>query len=152
MTESAVLSVTSQLAAPVQAPPQEEKTALDPGVSVSVTCVFCGNVAEHAVGQLIPAGLLVTVPLPDPDIVTVNCSPGLNAALTVWSVVIVTAHAPVPEHAPLQLAKKSFCAGVAVSCTVAFAAKVAAQAVGQLIPCGLLVTVPSPAAATLTVN
>ena len=134
MTESAVLKVTSQLLAPVQAPLQAEKTALDPGVSVSVTCVFCGNAAEHVVGQLIPGGLLVTVPLPDPDIVTVNCSPGLKAAPTVWSAVIETVQAPVPEQAPFQLVKKSFCAGVAVSCTFAFIAKLAAQLAGQVIP------------------
>ena len=35
-----------------------------------VIAVFCGNVAEQVVGQEIPAGVLVTVPLPFPFIVT----------------------------------------------------------------------------------
>jgi hypothetical protein len=39
-----------------------------------------------------------------------------------------------------------------VSFTLAFAANFAVQVVGQLIPRGLLVTVPSPAAERLTVN
>jgi hypothetical protein len=36
-----------------------------------LTWVFCGKLAEHVLGQLIPAGLLVTVPAPAPAMVTV---------------------------------------------------------------------------------
>ena len=46
-----------QVVAPVQAPLQPEKTLLAAGVAVSVTLVFCGKLALHVVGQLIPAGL-----------------------------------------------------------------------------------------------
>jgi hypothetical protein len=61
----------------VHAPLQPEKAPLVPGVSVSVTWLFCGKVAEHVVGQLIPAGLLVTVPVPVPATVTdMVTSPG----------------------------------------------------------------------------
>jgi ABC-type transport system involved in cytochrome c biogenesis permease subunit len=49
---------------------------LVPGVSLSVTCVFGGKLAEQVVGQLIPAGLLVTVPVPAPAMVTVIASLG----------------------------------------------------------------------------
>ena len=46
---------------PVQ-PPNMEKVAGAPGVAVSVTGVLAGKVALQVVGQLIPAGELVTVP------------------------------------------------------------------------------------------
>jgi len=75
VTESAALRVTLQVASPVHAPLQPEKAPLDPGVSVSVTSLFCGKVAEHVVGQLIPAGLLVTVPVPVPATVTEMVTP-----------------------------------------------------------------------------
>ena len=42
--------------------------------------------------------------------------------------------------------------GVAVSATFAFWAKLATQVPGQLIPAGLLVIVPAPAAGAATVN
>jgi hypothetical protein len=43
-----------------------------PAVAVSVICVFWLKLALHVVGQLIPAGLLVTVPVPMAGAVTVN--------------------------------------------------------------------------------
>ena len=43
-----------------------------PGVAVRVTWVFAGKLAVQAVGQLIPAGLLVTVPAPVAGVATVN--------------------------------------------------------------------------------
>jgi hypothetical protein len=70
VTAAAAVTVTLQLAAPVHAPDQPVKALLVPGVSVRVTLVFCGKLAEHVVGQLIPAGLLVIVPVPVPAIVT----------------------------------------------------------------------------------
>ena len=56
-------------------------------------------------GQLIPAGLLVTVPVPLPDVVTVNAAPVVNAAATLSAAVMVRLQVDVPEHAPLQPAK-----------------------------------------------
>lgn len=73
-----------------------------PAVSVSVTFVFGAKLALHVPGQLIPVGLLVTVPVPLPDVVTVNASPGVNAADTLSVAVIVTLQAAIPEQAPLQ--------------------------------------------------
>jgi hypothetical protein len=64
--------VTLQVAAPVHAPDQPENVLLAPGVSFSATWVFCAKLAEHVVGQLIPAGVLVTVPVPVPAAVTVS--------------------------------------------------------------------------------
>jgi len=39
---------------------------------VSVTCVFCANVAVQVDGQLMPTGLLVTVPVAAAAPLTVN--------------------------------------------------------------------------------
>src|SRR5258706_4258267 len=105
VTEVAVEpTVSTQLPRPVHAPDQKEKMLPVPGVSVSVTWVFGGKPAEHAVGQLIPAGLLVTVPLP--DTVTVSPVPALNVGVTVTAAVIVTMHVLVPVQPPLQPLEK----------------------------------------------
>jgi hypothetical protein len=45
------------------------------GLSVNVTEAVLGKFAVHVPGQLIPAGLLVTVPLPDPVTETVSVLP-----------------------------------------------------------------------------
>jgi hypothetical protein len=45
-------------------------------VAVSVTEVPEGKLAEQVVGQLIPAGLLATVPLPVTDTVSCACCGG----------------------------------------------------------------------------
>jgi hypothetical protein len=71
VTESAAVTVTLQVATPAHAPLQPAKTSLVAGVSLSVTWLFCGKLAEHIAGQLIPTGLLVTVPVPAPAMVTV---------------------------------------------------------------------------------
>jgi hypothetical protein len=71
-----------QVAFPMHAPLQPEKTSLAAGVSLSVTWLFCGKVAVHVVGQLIPAGLLVTVPVPAPAMVTVSGTPGATLPST----------------------------------------------------------------------
>jgi len=69
--------------------------------------------------QLIPAGLEVTVPLPDPVLLTksVNvCT--LKVAVTDVAAFMVTEHVPVPEHPPpLQPANVEPPAGAAVSVT-----------------------------------
>jgi hypothetical protein len=67
-TVDAPLTVTWQVPVPLQAPPQPEKVRPVPGVSVRVTWVLAAKVALQVVGQLMPVGLLLTVPLP------VNCT------------------------------------------------------------------------------
>jgi hypothetical protein len=53
--------------------------------------------------QVIPAGLLVTVPVPVPLFATVRVKFwSVKVAVTLLAASMVTAHAPVPEHAPLQ--------------------------------------------------
>ena len=69
--------------------------------------------------QLIPAGALVTVPLPAPLLLTVSAYDGrANVAVTVVAAVTVTTHVPVPLHPPpLQPVNVDPAAGAAVSVT-----------------------------------
>lgn len=60
------------LAVPVQAPVQPENVLPPAAAAVSVTDVDAGKSAEHVVGQLMPAGDELTVPVPVPDVVTVT--------------------------------------------------------------------------------
>src|SRR2546425_11740468 len=62
--------VREQLPVPVQAPLQPAKVDPEAGVAVRVTIVPLLKFALQVAGQLIPAGLLVTVPLPVPARVT----------------------------------------------------------------------------------
>jgi hypothetical protein len=64
--------VTLQVDVPLQAPVQPAKVELGAGAAVSVTAVPAAKPATQAVPQLIPAGLLVTLPVPVPEAVTVS--------------------------------------------------------------------------------
>jgi hypothetical protein len=64
--------VTLQLPVPLQAPDQPAKKAPLPAFAVRVTTVPALNEALHVGEQLIPAGLLVTVPVDVPASVTVS--------------------------------------------------------------------------------
>ena len=92
--------VTTQLPAPLQAPLHPEKTALEAGAADNETTVPLLKPALQVAPQLIPAGVLVTVPLPVPVFATI--SEGVNVAVTAFAAFIVTAQIPVPEQAPLQ--------------------------------------------------
>lgn len=72
LTLVAALKVTTQVLLPVHPPLQLPKESPEAGVAVRVTCVPCAKLALHVVGQLIPAGLLVIVPLPEGEAVTVS--------------------------------------------------------------------------------
>jgi hypothetical protein len=73
VTDRTSLKVTLQtVAAPLQAPPQPLKRALAPGAAVKVTMVPLVKVVEQLAAQLIPAGLLVTVPAAEPRTVTLS--------------------------------------------------------------------------------
>jgi len=70
-------------------------------------------------GQVMPAGLLVTVPAPVPFGVTVRTKVGVKVAVTVVAAETVTVQGSVPEQlAPLQLVNTEPAAGVAVSVTI----------------------------------
>jgi hypothetical protein len=76
--------------------------------------------------------------------------PVAKVAVTLRACVTATVQAPVPLHAPLQPVKLYSAAGVAVRLTRVPLAKLALQVLPQLIPLGLLVTVPLPAVVTLS--
>jgi len=68
----------------------------------------------------------------------------LKVAVTVAFAVSATLHALVPLHPPDHPAKVDPDAAVAVSATEVPLGKVAVQVCPQLMPAGLLVTVPVP--------
>jgi hypothetical protein len=105
LTFRAWLMVTVQLAVPVQAPLQPLKVEPVAGAAVKVTTVPAVNEAEHVAPQLMPAGLLATVPVPAPVLLTVSVLPAdtpvpvtsreivspaaAKLTLTLWGVVFV---------------------------------------------------------------
>src|SRR4029077_3848686 len=127
----------------------------EPEVAVRLTEVPPLKFAVHALGQLMPAGTLVTVPVPVPATVTINgkgVEETLKVAVTDLAAVMETEHAPTPEQAPLHPAKVDPEPGVAVRMTEVPPLKFAVHALGQLMPAGTLVTVPVPVPATVTIN
>lgn len=125
-------------------------------VAVKVTVVPDTKGELHVAPQLMPAGLLVTVPTPAPAGVTVRVNVfggAVKFAVTVWSAFIVTVHAPAPlQPPPLQPLNVEPPVGAAVRVTVLALGKSAAQVAPQEIPLGLLVTVPVPVPDLLTVK
>ncbi len=123
------------------------KNEPDEAVAVSVTLAPLAKVAEQVEVQLLmPAGSLDTVPLPVPDGVTVSVYVSvLNVAVTDRAADIVTVQVPDAfVQSPLQPAKTEPVVGVAVRTTEVPSLKLAVQVAPQLMPAGLLVTVPVP--------
>ena len=99
-----------------------------------------------------PAGLLVTVPLPVPALTTVKVF-SVKVAVTDFAALIVIVHVPVPtQPAPVQPVKIESIAGATVSVTTVLLAYVSEQSEPQAMPVGLLVTMPLPVPALTTVN
>ena len=86
------------------------------------------------------------------DKLTTGPLPRLNVAVTDLAALIVTEQLPVPVQAPLQPAKVEPAAAVAVRVTTVPLVKFAVHVLGQLIPAGLLLTVPVPVPASVTVS
>ena len=132
---------------PLHAPDQPTKCELVPAAAVSVTWVPDLKLALHVFPQLMPAGLLVTVPVPVPARATVSSGKGgkvLKVAVTERSLDNVALQTPMPLQAPDHPAKKELLIGAAVSVTWDPSSKLAVQASPQLIPAGSLLTVPFP--------
>jgi len=72
VTARAALIVTVHAPVPVQLPLQPVKVEPAAGAAVKVTMVPMANAAEQVTPQEMPAGLLVTVPLPAPVFETVR--------------------------------------------------------------------------------
>lgn len=134
-----------QAPVPVHAPLQPVKAEPAAGLAARLIAAPEANVAEQLAPQLIPAGTLVTVPVPVPDLLTFKVNVGTNVAVTATSEVKLTVQEPVPEQAaPLQPAKVEPGAAAAVSVTAVPELKGAVQEAPQLMPAGALVTVPEP--------
>ncbi len=88
---------SKQVPVPEQSPLQPAKLDPEAAVAVSVTEVPLAKLAEHTIGQLIAAGLLLTLPLPVPASVTVKGNTGPLAMATVSTAKSV--------HTPLQFAR-----------------------------------------------
>jgi hypothetical protein len=102
----------------------------------------------------LPPGTVFTVEeLPDATEMITGVFPLLNVAVTAVAAVTVTTQVPVPEHPPpVQPVNVEPSAGNAVSVTAVPLAKFAVHVVGQLIPAGLLLTVPLPVPFSFTVS
>src|ERR1035437_8620148 len=96
-----------------------------------------------------PEGLLLTVPEPVLATLSVLRTPQVKVAVTLCAWVMLTTHVPVPEQpAPLQPAKVLPESGLAASVTLLVLlvneALHALPREPQLMPSGLLMTVPEP--------
>ena len=96
-------------------------------MAVRVTWVPVLKEALHVCPQLIPDGLLATVPFPVPASVTPNVGEALKLAMTEVSCVMVTLQALAPLQAPDHPAKNELLAGDAVSVTCVPLLKLALQ-------------------------
>src|SRR4030095_2026552 len=97
VTARAALIVTLQAPVPVQAPLQPAKVEPVAGAAVRLTAAPLVNEAEQVAPQEMPAGVLVTVPLPVPDLVTVSAKDGkMKVAVTEVAALTATAQGPVP--------------------------------------------------------
>ena len=146
--------VTVQVPAPLHAPLQPVKVEVASAVAVSVTEAFSVYSALHVDPQLMPPVLEVTVPPPVPALATVRVFCWIEkAAVTLFDASIVTVHSPLAlVHAPPHPVKLEPALGVAVRVTELLLAKASLQSVPQLIPAGLLVTVPAPAPVLVTLR
>jgi hypothetical protein len=155
LTACTALIVTVQAPVPVQAPLQPVNVEPVAGVAVKVTELPLANEAAHVAPQVIPVGALVTVPLPVPDLVTVNendVGNSVNVAVTELAALTVTTQVPVPAQPPLQPVKVEPAAGVAVSVTAVPLVKACEQVAPQAMPAGALLTVPLPVPDLVTLS
>src|SRR2546425_6932196 len=154
VTRVAPARVTVQAAVPEQLPPlQPANTEPPSGIAVSVTTAPLTKLAEQIAPQLTPAGVLVTVPAPAPAGETVRTKADEKVAVTVVVAETVTTHGAVPLHPPpLHPANSEPPPGAAASVTTVPLTKLAEQLEPQLMPSGVLVTVPVPALETVNVK
>ena len=140
---------------PEQPPPlQPVKVEPAAGVAVKVIVVPFAYAAMQVAPQEIPAGLLVTVPIPGPVLLTVSVEAcRAKVAVTLVAALSVTVQVPVPEQPPpLQPVKVEPAVGAAVNVTAVPLANAAEHVAPHEIPAGLLVIVPVPVPPGLTVS
>jgi hypothetical protein len=153
VTDCAAFILTLQAPVPEHAPLHPAKVDPAAAAAVKVTVVPLLKFALHVTVQLIPEGALVTEPEPLPEKATNSGKVTvLNVAVTDCAAFMVTLQAPAPVQAPLQPAKVEPAAAVAVNVTTVPVLKFALQAPGQLMPAGLLLTVPLGVPVRVTVR
>jgi hypothetical protein len=146
-----------QTAVPLHPPPDHPANA-DPalGAAASVTDAPVAKLALQVEPQLIPAGVLVTVPVPLPALVTVSFTGAgpddVKVAVTDADALSAMMHDAVPLHPPDHPANVEPVLGAAVSVTEVPVAKVALHVDPQLMPAGLLLTIPAPLPALVIVS
>src|SRR5438094_5200698 len=114
MSVNVAVTVVAALTATVQAPGPEQPPPLQPlkvepaaGAAVSVTAVPLAKLAAQVAPQVMPAGLLVTLPAPAPALETVSVKVCREkAAVTVVAEIRVTEEAAGPEQPPPQQPQK----------------------------------------------
>jgi len=112
-------TVTTQFPIPEQTPLHPAKIEKVAGMAVRVATVPPLKNVLQVAPQEIPAGWLVTRPVPEPSLLIPSANVWtVNVAVTVLALSTVTLQVPVPEHAPLHPAKTEKAAGVAVRVTL----------------------------------
>jgi hypothetical protein len=140
----------------VQLPDQPANVDPEAAMAVSVTGVPLLILAVQVLPQLIPVGLLVTVPVPVPARVTVSVYlvNKLNVAVQAMLPVIVklTSGLVVLQPVPDQPAKAEPLAGAALNFTAVPPTYTSLQSLPHATPKGELLIVPLPDLATLSVK
>jgi hypothetical protein len=124
---------------------------------VSVTEVPGVRLALQVGAQLIPAGTLATVPVPVPPRLTVSTTAfwiALKFAVTCWFALSITLQVELSplQPPPVHPAKVEFAPGASVRVTWVPLVKLALHEGAQLMPEGLLVTVPPPVPVAWTLS
>ena len=145
--------VTLHEAVPLQPPPLQPVNVEPPvGAAVRATVLPLAKSAAQTVPQEIPLGLLVTVPVPVPDLLTVNwCVLGMAVNVADTLALPVRVQAPLPEQSPPQLTNDEPAAAAAFKATEVPASNWFEQVPPQLMPAGVEVTVPLPVPCLVTV-
>ena len=133
-------------------PDQPAKVEPEAGVAVKVTAAPLLKVAEQVLPQLMPAGELVTVPLPVPVLLSVS-EYVMRLNVAVQLILVLTVKLPLEQVAsPDQPAKTEPLAATGVRVTAVPLTKLLEQPAPQLMPAGELVTVPMPVPPRFTVR
>src|SRR5581483_4025458 len=139
-----LLTVTWHAPVPLHAPDHPEKTAFAAAVATRLTCAPLSKTALHVVWQSIPAGVLVTVPKPVPEIATESDASATKLAVTELFCFRSITQFPMPAHEPLHPAKRELVPAEALRTTCVPVLNTALHVFSQESPRGVLLTVPVP--------
>lgn len=157
VTALAAPMLSTQLPVPVQSPAQPVNELPAVAAAISVTELPLAKLPVQVAPQLMPAGLLVTVPAPVPFLFTVTRYVGVvvNVAVTVTAaagMVKVQGLALAQPAKPVQPPNAAPASAVAVSVTVLPLSTLAVQVAPQVMPEPATAPVPAPALLTVSVK